>query len=101
MIPAAKVTTFLLSIFLLTSCSHTLPEKPPAFQNASVHDPSVIKVKDTFYVFGSHLASAKSQDLMNWTQLSTGVHDGNQLMPNVKEELKATFDRAQSDTLGS
>lgn len=99
LIPAAKVTTFLLSIFLLTSCSHTLPEKPPAFQNVSVHDPSVIKVKDTFYVFGSHLASAKSDDLMNWTQISSGVQNGNKLIPNVKEELKATFDWAQSDTL--
>ena len=29
----------------------------PTFQNVSVHDPSVIKAGDTFYVFGSHLAN--------------------------------------------
>ncbi len=28
--------------------------------NVSVHDPSVVKVDDTYYIFGSHLAAAKS-----------------------------------------
>lgn len=30
-----------------------------AFANVSVHDPSVIKSGDAYYVFGSHLAAAK------------------------------------------
>ncbi|HLA74078.1 MAG TPA: hypothetical protein VK624_21420, partial [Steroidobacteraceae bacterium] len=50
---------------------------PPAptitFNNVSVHDPSVIKVDAEYYVFGSHLAAAKSTDLMNWTLVADGV----------------------------
>ncbi|MBW4080915.1 glycoside hydrolase family 43 protein [Paenibacillus sp. S150] len=92
-----KKRTFsgLLSLSLLTACSNSIPE----FTNASVHDPSVIKVDDTYYVFGSHLASAKSKDLIAWSQLSSGVADGNVLIPNVIEELSETLRWAQSDTL--
>lgn len=37
----------------------------------SVHDPSIVKSNDgTYYVFGSHLANAKSTDLINWTQMT-------------------------------
>ena len=34
--------------------------------------PSVIRVDDTYYIFGSHLAAAKSTDLMNWTLIASG-----------------------------
>jgi arabinan endo-1,5-alpha-L-arabinosidase len=36
-----------------------------------VHDPSVVKVDDTYYIFGSHLAAAKSTDLLNWEMVSS------------------------------
>lgn len=38
----------------------------------SVHDPSIFKDKNTntYYVFGSHMATGSSKDLMNWTQVS-------------------------------
>jgi len=71
----------------------------PLYKEASVHDPSVIKVGDTFYIFGSHLASAKSKDLMNWDMISSGVADGNALIPNVTTELQEALDWAQTDTL--
>jgi len=71
----------------------------PVFENVSVHDPSVIKVDETYYVFGSHLAAAKSNDLMKWSLIDSGVIDGNVLIPNVMEELKETLDWAESDTL--
>ena len=32
----------------------------------SVHDPSVIKDNDTYYIFWLHMESAKSADLKNW-----------------------------------
>ncbi|ULO10438.1 glycoside hydrolase family 43 protein [Paenibacillus sp. 19GGS1-52] len=104
-----RTLTALLSVSLLTACSsgsdsgntnsNTKIVAAPVFQNVSVHDPSVIKVEDTYYVFGSHLASAKSKDLLSWTQISSGVADGNVLIPNVKEELSETLAWAQSDTL--
>jgi arabinan endo-1,5-alpha-L-arabinosidase len=75
----------------------------PTFQNASVHDPSVIKAGDTYYVFGSHLASAKSRDLVNWQQMTDSVSATNPLFlngaKNVYTELAETFAWAQSGTL--
>lgn len=72
----------------------------PVFLEASVHDPSVVRAKDgTFYVFGSHLAAAKSEDLMNWELVASGVADGNPLIPNVTQELRKTLEWAESDTL--
>lgn len=76
---------------------------PISFQNASVHDPSIIKAGDTYYVFGSHLASAKSKDLMKWTQLTENVSATNTLFlngaANVYTELADTFAWAQTTTL--
>lgn len=76
---------------------------PITFKNASVHDPSIVKSGDTWYVFGSHLASAKSTDLMNWQQLTSNVSATNPLFlngtANVFTELSETFSWAQSDTL--
>lgn len=43
----------------------------PTFTNVTVHDPALVRVGNTYYVFGSHLAAAKSDDLMRWTQIST------------------------------
>ncbi|WP_088104074.1 glycoside hydrolase family 43 protein [Halalkalibacter urbisdiaboli] len=71
----------------------------PVFRDASVHDPSVIKVDDTFYVFGSHLAAAKTADLMQWDQVASGVNKTNPLIEDPLEELKETFEWAESDTL--
>jgi arabinan endo-1,5-alpha-L-arabinosidase len=71
----------------------------PVFENVSVHDPSFIEADDQYYVFGSHLAAAKTKDLMKWKMIDSGVHDGNKLIPNVTEELKETLDWAQTDTL--
>ncbi|WP_019911317.1 glycoside hydrolase family 43 protein [Paenibacillus sp. HW567] len=91
-----RTLTAVLSLSLLAACSSS---SVPKFNNVSVHDPSVIKVNDTYYVFGSHLASAKSKDLMDWKQISSGVEDGNVLIPNVTEELSAALNWAQTDTL--
>ena len=38
-------------------------------KRVSVHDPSIVwePVSQTYYIFGSHRAAAKTTDLMNWT----------------------------------
>ncbi|MCR5452542.1 MAG: family 43 glycosylhydrolase [Lachnospiraceae bacterium] len=47
----------------------------------AVHDPSVIKnetktgTEGLYYVFGSHMGVAKSDDLSTWTQVSAGEND--------------------------
>jgi arabinan endo-1,5-alpha-L-arabinosidase len=65
------------------------------FANVSVHDPALIKVSDTYYVFGSHLAAAKSTDLMNWAKIADGVTDSNPLFDKVTSALAETFAWAQ------
>lgn len=91
---------FLMSSIFLSGCNHTQTSalNSPVFKNVTVHDPSVIKVNDTYYVFGSHLASAKTEDLMQWTQISTTAQTGNKLIPNVKEEMSEALKWAQTNT---
>lgn len=50
----------------------------------AVHDPSVIRADDgSFYVFGSHLAAARSTDLMNWQYVANGVEAANPLYSTI------------------
>ena len=38
------------------------------YTRVSVHDPSIVKLKDgSYFIIGSHLGAARSSDLMNWT----------------------------------
>ncbi len=39
---------------------------------ASVHDPSIIKADGKYYLFGSHMSTAVSEDLRNWTVIGSG-----------------------------
>lgn len=62
-----------------------------SFNNSQVHDPAFTKVGSTYYIFGSHLAVAKSTDLMNWTTIDSGVTSTNPLFSDVTTALAATF----------
>lgn len=60
---------------------------PVSFSNVTVHDPSVIRLNDgTFYVFGSHLAAAKSTDLLHWALVADGVNNANPLFATYESE---------------
>ena len=72
---------------------------PPVFQNVAVHDPSVVRTGDNFYVFGSHLAAAKSRDLLSWQMVAAGVNPANPLFNDVTKELAEALAWAQTDTL--
>lgn len=45
-----------------------------SYHRVSVHDPSVVYDKGTYYIFGSHMAWAKSTDLRNWEMFQTNVN---------------------------
>ena len=45
-------------------------DAPPQVSRVMVHDPSILKADDTYYLFGTHLADAKSTNLMDWTQIN-------------------------------
>ncbi|MDF2613907.1 MAG: abnB [Clostridia bacterium] len=98
------VAMIIVSLVFVSGCmrsNEVSSEKklvPPIFADVSVHDPSVIKVKDTYYVIGSHLQSAKTKDLMQWTQISTAPQRGNKLVPNAREELGEALKWSKTST---
>ena len=71
----------------------------PRFKEVSVHDPSVIRAEDgTYYIFGSHMAAAKSTDLIQWTMISRDAGSGCTLVENVQEQMKEALSYAQTTT---
>lgn len=38
----------------------------------SVHDPSILQVDGTYYIYGSHMAAAKSDDMRQWSSITGG-----------------------------
>lgn len=72
---------------------------PPVFVDAETHDPSLVTVGDEHYVFGSHLAAAKTDDFLQWEQVANHVTPDNPLFDDVTTELAETFAWAESDTL--
>lgn len=56
---------------VVTAADPTANASAIAYNDIAVHDPSVIKVGSDYYVFGSHLAAAKSSDLLKWTYVSS------------------------------
>ncbi|PZD97348.1 arabinanase [Paenibacillus sambharensis] len=70
----------------------------PKFKNVSVHDPSIIKVDDTYYVFGSHIEAAKSKDLVSWTTFTNGyTTPNNVLYGDLSANLAESFEWAGED----
>ena len=64
----------------------------------SVHDPSIVKNGDTYYVFGSHIEAAKSSDLQNWKTFANGYAKTNNVeFGNLSENLKKAFAWAGED----
>lgn len=54
----------------------------------SVHDPSIYKVDGKYYIFGSHMSTAVSEDLRTWTSLG----DGYKVKDQIYYELMANED---------
>lgn len=60
----------------------------------SIHDPAVIQVEETVYVFGTHLTAAKSNDLINWQVAHRTEYEAmeeNYLLGNVVENLASSL----------
>ena len=63
---------------------------------ASVHDPSIVAEDGVYYIFGSHMAAAKSVNLRNWDRIANGYHPSNPVWGNLFEEGLHVFDYAGS-----
>lgn len=71
----------------------------PRFRDAAVHDPSVIRAEDgTWYIYGSHMAAARSDDLIQWTMISRDAGSGCTLVENVQEQMKEALEYARTNT---
>lgn len=102
-----KITAVFMSAVLIISCFYGCGAKKAevldfaldgdayAFDDSkgiSVHDPSLFRAEDgTYYIYGTHIASAKSDDLINWKTVSNGVFDNNATLVTVKLSLRKTF----------
>ncbi len=69
------------------------------FREAYVHDPSIIRAGDGFYyIYGSHMAAARSEDLMNWEMLSTDAGKGCTLVWDVQNQMREALAWAKATT---
>lgn len=58
-----------------------------------VHDPDVFVDKDgSYYIFGTHMAAASSDDLRYWESFAEGVSADNPLFSNLFDENQHVFD---------
>lgn len=62
----------------------------------SVHDPSIFKDGDTYYIFGSHMAAAKCDDLFHWTKLADGYNAANPVYGQIYSVADKAFAYAGS-----
>ncbi|MCS7202470.1 MAG: glycoside hydrolase family 43 protein [Dictyoglomus sp.] len=87
------VLSFLITVIILfpTFSQDTMPLQIWA----SVHDPAIVKAGEYYYVFGSHLAVAKSKDLMLWQVVNSDQRDGNRIIPKISKELSEAFEYAE------
>ena len=87
-------------ILALSSCAVAEELPMPKFRHdATVHDPSIIKADDGYYyIFGSHMAAARSEDLIDWEMISTNAQAGCTLVENVQEEMKEALTYSRTDT---
>ncbi len=67
--------------YLISLLSFLLPIAAAAYSldRVSVHDPSVVwdPSSQTYYIFGSHRAVAKTKDMMSWSYVNNGKETGN------------------------
>nr|WP_186576924.1 LamG-like jellyroll fold domain-containing protein [Aquibacillus kalidii] len=73
----------------------TSTSEPIEFDRATVHDPSIIKANNgSYYVFGSHIGAAKSEDLINWNSIVESEYqtpENNPIYGNLSENLAESF----------
>ena len=70
---SALVSSFVAAGSLL---SHSLTEAVADYSRVSVHDPSVVKLEEGgYFIIGSHLGAARSDDMKNW-QSAANSHLG-------------------------
>lgn len=103
-----RIAWVLSAILVLLCCAGCGAQPPQAHLQAlpgdagsfddsngvSVHDPSVFRAQDgTYYVTGSHIASAKSTDLVHWQTVQSGVFDSNRTLVENGKTLREALQK--------
>lgn len=94
---AAKVLLCMSAGVLLAGCGKAKEKSLDEIQkggftvSASVHDPSIVEEDGKYYIFGTHMESAVSDNLRDWTSFSSGVNKENPLFDNLFDEDLAAF----------
>lgn len=57
----------------------------------SVHDPSILQVDGKYYIFGSHMVGAVTENLRNWMGIGNGYSKENSIYGNLWDESKDVF----------
>lgn len=64
---------------ILTGCnsnsSSTVEDTLLETSRVTVHDPSIVKSGDTYYVFGTHLGNGVTTDLASWDTYTTSINN--------------------------
>lgn len=93
-----SIGILLVLLLLGMGVSSALSEETPIFHEAAVHDPSIIRAEDgTYYIYGSHMAAAKSADLMRWEMISYSTAECT-LVDDVYTEMADALSWAKTDT---
>lgn len=58
---------------------------------SSVHDPSILQVGENYYIYGSHMASARSTDLTSWYRMSDGYNANNPIFGQIYSVYDEAF----------
>lgn len=104
---SSLILTFITVIslsFLFTGCKmkdtisefvqhkiHQPETSDVTYSRVTVHDPSVIKADGSYYIFGSHMAWAKSDDLMKWSTIKNNINtEYNKLLGGIWEDYCKT-----------
>ena len=95
------LSVLLAGALMLTALPSDLPfhhAYAAAGTRVSVHDPSVVKDGNTYYVFGSHIEAARSANLRDWTSFSNGYARTNNVeFGNLSQNLSKAFAWAGED----
>ena len=67
----------------------------------SIHDPSIKVFDGKYYLYGSHMTGAYSEDMQTWTYIGNTYSAGNPLFENLFEEGLGVFDYAGTYEDGS
>ncbi len=98
--------SLVMIVFIVSACSASTKETPSVDfsvsydgvetnlieANASVHDPSIIEADGRYYIFGSHMTAAYSDDMRYWTEIGNGYTDTNAVYTDLLNIDSGEFD---------